>query len=99
MIIVSGTVSIQPDKREEAIEAALNMANATHEEAGCITYMFYADLSDPNTFRVYEEWETADALKAHFNSAHMAEFNKILPEIVAGPVNIKRYMATEMTDV
>lgn len=91
MIVVAGTIEIKPDKREEAVQVALRMSQATQAEEGCIHYQFYGDLSDPNTFLVFEEWETAEALEAHFETEHMKEFRQQLPGLVAGGRNIKRY--------
>lgn len=53
--------------------------------------MFYTSVADENIVRVFEEWESDDALKAHFATPHMAEFLQKLPQIVAGPADVKRY--------
>ena len=66
MIVIAGTIPIKPERREEAKQLALQMAAATHAEAGCLTYQFYADLADPNTFFIFEEWESEEALQRHF---------------------------------
>ena len=91
MIIVAGTIPIRADKREEAIEAALWMAEQTNQEEGCISYAFFADLKDPNLFHIFEEWESGEALAAHFEAPHMAEFRQRIPNFVAGPGKRKRY--------
>jgi quinol monooxygenase YgiN len=93
MIIISGTIPIQPDKREAAYAAALEMADATQKEAGCITYDFYSSVRDPNMILVYEEWETDAALTAHFATPHMAVFRSKLPDLVAGEGVIKKFVA------
>lgn len=95
MIVIAGTIPINPEHREAAIQAALNMAEATKQEAGCIAYQFYADLADPNTFLIFEEWESEAALQAHFQAPHMVEFQKQIPQYVAGPLNLKRYEVSE----
>jgi quinol monooxygenase YgiN len=91
MIIVSGVVPIRPEMREAAVQAALEMARATAAEQGCLVYRFYADLEDPCLWRIYEEWETAEALAAHFETPHMALFRQQLPALVAGAGEIWRY--------
>jgi quinol monooxygenase YgiN len=91
MLIVSGRVPVRPERRAEAVAAALKMAAATQAEAGCRSYSFYSDLADPNTFFIYEEWEDEAALTAHFQTPHMAEFNAVIPAFVAGPPSINRY--------
>ena len=94
MIVVAGSMPIKPEMREEAIQAALAMAAATQQEAGCITYRFYSDLAAPNTFFVFEEWASEAHLAAHFQTPHMAEFNKKLPALMADSGEVKKYVVT-----
>jgi quinol monooxygenase YgiN len=98
MIVVAGTVSIRPDKREEAIRVGERMQRLTENEAGCLSYRFYSSISDPNRFFIFEEWADEAALAAHFQTEHMAWFREQLPAFVAGEMAIKRYevSATEM---
>ena len=91
MIIVHGTIPLKPDSREQAIQLARRMADATRGEAGCISYDFYLGLSDPNTLMLFQEWEDMEALMGHFQTDHMEEFLKELPEIVSGEITTKRY--------
>ena len=92
MIVVAGTISIKADKREEAIRVAADMATATRAEAGCRRYAFYADLADPNTFFLFEEWESEAALAAHFQTEHMRVFQQRVPDLLAGPLEVHRYV-------
>jgi quinol monooxygenase YgiN len=91
MLIVAGRVPVKAERRAEAVAAAVKMAKATQSEAGCRSYAFYSDLEDPNLFLIYEEWESDAALAAHFQTPHMAEFNAVIPSLVAGPPSINRY--------
>jgi quinol monooxygenase YgiN len=91
MIVIAGTVRIRPEKREEAVQAAVAMAEASRAEAGCVSYGFWADLVDPATFLVFEEWESEEALARHFQTEHMRVFRERLPTLVAGGLAIKRY--------
>jgi quinol monooxygenase YgiN len=77
--------------RDEAIRIASTMARATRGEAGCNRYHFAFDVEDPNLVHVIEEWASAEALAAHFQSPHMAEFQKALPGMLAGAPEFKRY--------
>ena len=40
----------------------------------------FADLGDSTRLRIFERWEDEAALKAHFKTPHMAEFQKVLAE-------------------
>jgi quinol monooxygenase YgiN len=91
MIIVQGYIPIRPERREEALSMARRMTAATREETGCISYEFFIGLSDPNTLMLFQEWETMEALLAHFQTEHMDEFMRGLPNIVSGEVVTRRY--------
>ncbi len=91
MIVIAGSIPIKPEHRDEARQLALDMAKATQAEAGCLAYQFYADLSDPNTFFIFEEWESEEALNRHFQTEHMKNFQQQAPKILAGKVNAKKY--------
>jgi quinol monooxygenase YgiN len=95
MIIVAGTIPIDPDKLDEALPVMKKMMDATIEEEGCMFYRFYPDVWDKGTVHVYEEWANAAALEAHMNTPHMAEFRAQLPQYVTGDGNIRRYTVVE----
>ena len=94
MIVVAGTVTIKPGKREEAVRVAEAMARATRTEDGCRHYRFYADLDDPHTFFVFEAWESEEALARHLQTEHMKVFRQQLPDLVAGAPTIRRYVVS-----
>ena len=91
MIIVHGTIPLKSDSRDQALDLARTMVEFTRAEDGCISYDFYIALSDPNTLMLFQEWETMEALMAHFQTAHMDDFLKQLPELVDGEITTKRY--------
>lgn len=91
MIIVHGTIPVLPDCRERALELARRMIEATRAEAGCISYDFYVGLSDPNTLMLFQEWENMEALMGHFQTDHMEEFLRELPNVVSGEITTRRY--------
>lgn len=98
MIIVHGTIPLLPDCRERAIELARDMAVATREEVGCLSYDFYVGLSDPNTLMLFQEWQSMEALMGHFQTDHMESFLRELPELVSGEITTRRYAVQSMDD-
>ncbi len=80
MLIVSGKIEIAPEGVEAACAAAVIMMRETRKENGCRVYEFSQLIEEPNVFRVYEEWDDAEALRAHGAAAHMADFRKALGE-------------------
>lgn len=78
MIVVTGTLELNPEDMEAAVGYVLDAVHATNQEDGCITYGFYRDLENPGQFRIYEEWESEAHLAAHGKAEHMAAFRKKL---------------------
>ena len=92
MIVIAGTISVKAETREEAVQAALVMQRATQQEEGCLAYRFHADLEDPNTFFLFEEWESQKHLDAHFKTEHMKVFRSVIPKLFNGPSDLKYYV-------
>jgi quinol monooxygenase YgiN len=91
MIIVHGTFPVKEEVRDDALELMRRMAIASRAEVGCVSYEFYIGLSDPNTLLLFQEWESVEALQGHFDTDHMEEFLKVLPEVLDGEVSTRRY--------
>ncbi len=91
MIVIAGHVSLDPKQRELAVAAAREMMAATRTEEGCISYTFSADLDEPGRFRIFEEWESDEALRAHFASPHMAVFQKAVGGLGMREMAVQRY--------
>jgi len=91
MIIVHGTFPGKAELRDDAIKMMRSMAKASKAEFGCITYEFYVGLSDPNTLLLFQEWESVEALQEHFETNHMEDFLRRLPEVLNGEVSTRRY--------
>ncbi len=98
MIIVHGTFPVKADYREEALELMKRMSVASRTEEGCISYEFYVGLSDINTLLLFQEWDCVDSLQAHFETDHMEEFLKVLPDILDGEVTTRRYEVRGTSD-
>ena len=81
MIIVSGIQRLDPADLDRVREAARTVIAATREEQGCIVYSFAEDLLEPGLVRIYEEWESREALAAHGRSAHIAAWHKALSAV------------------
>ena len=91
MIIVHGTIPIKPQSREQALELARRMAEASAAEPGCISYDFYVGLRDENVLMLFQEWRSLDALRDHFRTDHMEVFLRELPGLLAGEITTRRF--------
>lgn len=52
---------------------------------------FSADLDEPGRFRIFEEWESEEALRAHFASPHMARVQKAVGGLGVREMAVQRY--------
>ncbi len=91
MLVVGGRIRIDAKDRDKAVQAASVMMRESNKEAGCISYVLSGDLEDPGLFRIFEEWQDGAALKAHFKTPHMAEFNKVIASLKVLEVDVKQY--------
>jgi quinol monooxygenase YgiN len=65
MIIVAGTIDVDPAERAEFLEGREQAILAARAEEGCIEYALSADCVEPGRVRIFEKWESKTALAAH----------------------------------
>ena len=74
MIIVAGTVRIDPAEREATREAMDKVIKASRAEEGCIEYSYAIDVLDPHVVHVFEVWRDMEVLQQHFKMPHLSEW-------------------------
>ena len=99
MLVIGGPIRLDAARREEAIAAAKEVMEATRKEPGCISYTFSADLEDPGCFMIFEEWETQEALEAHFATPHMASFSAKFGALGLKGMNVQKYEVSSVGPV
>ncbi len=99
MIIVAGTISVDPTDFEIYRAAAGQMIEATLEEDGCETYNFAQSVVDPTQVRIFEVWQSREHLEAHFHAPHMETFRAALSELKIGDRNLAIYQADKVADL
>ena len=76
MILVSGRFRLPPERIAEARPAMAKVITASRAEPGCRAYAYAEDVTEPGLFRVHEEWDSLEALRAHFATPHMREWQE-----------------------
>jgi quinol monooxygenase YgiN len=94
MIVVAGTISIDPAKRDVAIAAIRDLMAETRKEKGCVAYVMSGDFEDAGCIRLFEEWESQEAIDAHVKAPHMAKFQAQIPNLGFRGMKLERYEAT-----
>jgi quinol monooxygenase YgiN len=81
MIIIAGTISIPPEKRQACLDASMPLQAATRaDEPGCLAYVFSADPCEPGVISVYELWEDAPTLAAHFKHSNYTDMRGVFAQ-------------------
>jgi len=99
MLVVHATFPIDPEKREEALDRAAELVEATREEPGVIAYSAGTDVQDPNRLRFVEQYEDAEAFAAHGESEHFATFEAALPDLLAGEPAVTQFEVSDATEL
>jgi quinol monooxygenase YgiN len=71
VIAVLGTFRFPPQALAQARPLMRAVIAATLAEPGCRVYSYAEDVAEPGLFRVTEQWDSREALAAHFATPHM----------------------------
>ena len=99
MIVIAGTIQLDPANKESVLAASIEMMKATRAEAGNIDYAFTWDLVDEGMVRVIELWEDQAALDAHMKAPHMAAFTGKMGEFGIKGMDLKKYEVSKVGPV
>ncbi len=91
MLVIAGTITIDPTKLAEAKEAATIMMEETHKEPGNSQYVFSGSFSNDGIVHIFEEWESQEALDFHFKTPHMADFQKKMGAFGIKDMSVQKY--------
>lgn len=93
MIVITGTARIRPEQRDTMLRIGAEQVRNSRAEPGCVSYHFYEDAMESNSFFFYEEWKDQAAVDFHFTQpyclAFIAKAREIAieePKIVIRPV-------------
>jgi quinol monooxygenase YgiN len=70
VIIIAGTVDVDPEKRDAALHAGVPHVEGARSQKGCLAYVWSADSLTPGRIYVFERWASEEDLKAHFAGPH-----------------------------
>ena len=74
MIMVQSTFFLVHDTKDEALDLMKTMVGQSRRENGCVSYEYFAGITEANQVVLLQEWTDADSLQGHYQSAHMEEF-------------------------
>jgi quinol monooxygenase YgiN len=99
VIVVTGRVRTDDSKRDELVRIANDVVTASREDPGCIGYRFYRQMDDGDAYLFVEEWESLEALRAHFATAHIATFMQAIPAAIVGAPDVQFHEVSRTMDL
>jgi quinol monooxygenase YgiN len=91
-IFITGTIAIEPGKRDALLAAIRPLVRATREEElGCLEYAFTADTVEDDRIVVLERWLDEATLAAHFEHPNFHATKGTLHEYGSGQSVINKY--------
>jgi quinol monooxygenase YgiN len=84
-------IKARSDKAAEVRELLQGLVAPTHEEPGCISYELLQSNDDPTQLTFVEEWQAEADLAAHFETPHLQAALEHLDELMAEPLDLRKY--------
>ena len=66
MIIITGSVALDPARRDKALVLGCEHSARSRAEEGCISHNCYIDAEDANRMHFFEQWRDMEAVQKHF---------------------------------
>ena len=82
------TFHVKDGQADRFMTAMKKNIAASRKEPGVVAYLSYRSETDPNVFLNFESYVDKNAFKAHVDSAHVKEVNKVNDEILAKPLDL-----------
>lgn len=95
MLIVIGKAKLAEGAIETARAAFTAMIEASRAEEGCVDYAYALDVIDPSVMHITEKWADEAALVTHFQTPHMATFQKALGELDVKIIEVLKFQADD----
>jgi quinol monooxygenase YgiN len=91
VLVLAGSVRIDPARRAEVLEATIEVMQETRKLPGCISFVFSADLEDPGVLHLFQEWESPEALRRHLTEPRAEAVRLRLESLGVREIAVQRY--------
>ena len=81
MLIIAGTIALAPEQLHDALALALPFGETARTEPECVECLVTPNPAVPGELRLFEVWESEEALAAHFTTPHVAEWQRQIGEL------------------
>jgi PTH1 family peptidyl-tRNA hydrolase len=89
MKIITVEFKATPKHRNAVIHLCRSMVDPSRAEKGCISYNFYQNLADEDSFFFFEEWKDQRAIDDHVKTKHYIDFVPKFNSLILGKADLK----------
>jgi len=87
-VIVIARVRPKADSRAAFLALLEEVQEASRRDDGCVSYGYYAEITDPDGLIALEEWRDMSALEDHLRQPHVQRLVEALPGMISEPPTI-----------
>jgi quinol monooxygenase YgiN len=91
LLTVVARLRARPGQETELRHQLQRLVNPTRDESGCVTYELSESKNEPGHFLFYEVWKSDADLDEHFQTSHMKAIGKVLPKLLAEPMDLTKW--------
>ncbi|WAJ36934.1 putative quinol monooxygenase [Pseudomonas sp. GOM7] len=88
-IAIFASIHAKPEHRNAVLQALQQMVSASRSEPGNLRYDLFERDGAPGTFDLYELYVDHEAVEAHRQSAHYADYRQRTAAWLASPPEVK----------
>lgn len=86
MVTIMAHLRAKPGQEGALHDALVEVARASRQEAGCITFDMHVSRDDSALFLAFERWADDAAIQAHFETPHFKAIAARSEELLAEPM-------------
>ncbi|WHY68081.1 putative quinol monooxygenase [Neobacillus sp. SuZ13] len=94
MIIIHAKLKVNASYREIFLEEARLVTKPSQAESGNISYQYYENPEEANSFIFVEKWKDEEAIQLHEETPHFKRFINAVEPIVAEPIHAELFEAS-----
>ncbi len=94
-VVIAAQIDLDPAQREEALTSAKKWIDGALAQDGFNHYEWSADGNDPARVNVFEEWESEEALAAHFKGPAYAGMRDHIGTFGLTSAESKKYLVSK----
>lgn len=95
MIIITGGITVRPERRIEALSLGIAHSQRSRAEPGCLAHNCHSDAENPDRIVFVEEWADMASIKAHFAVPESGTFVRALAAMADVPPTMRLFTVQE----